>query len=110
MGARAPASAVGRFEGTYSDPNHPAGYRRIAVAGARAAVVGRDAPSEPEWRLSAIVDGDTIALELDAAAVQPPEGVSVEDVGGRLAPVFRGVFDDAIPGIAWADGNAWTRR
>lgn len=110
VGARSPASAVtpSRFEGTYADPNHPSGYRRISVVGATATVVGRDEPSAPEWRLRATTDGDAIALELDAASVQPSDGVSVEEAeGGRLAPVFRGVLVD--DGIAWADGNTWSR-
>ena len=103
------AVASGVFDGEYADPNHPDGFRRITSSGAEAQIVGQDEPGAPQWKIAGVVDGDMLALVVEAGSVQPPEGVTMEDLGdGKYVQIFRG--KRTATGIAWPDGNSWTRR
>ena len=82
--------------GRYSDPNHPEGYRAIAVRGdGSATVVGSDrAKSGIEWTLPAEVSGETITIDFTAKAPQV----------GKLAGAFDGCS------IRFPDGNRWAKE
>ena len=82
--------------GRYSDPNHPEGYRAIAVRGdGSATVVGSDrAKSGVEWTLPAEVRGETITIDFKAKAPQV----------GKLAGAFDGCS------IRFPDGNRWAKE
>ena len=82
--------------GRYSDPNHPEGYRAIAVRGdGSATVVGSDrAKSGVEWTLPAEVSGETITIDFTAKAPQV----------GKLAGAFDGCS------IRFPDGNRWAKE
>jgi len=98
-------------------------------------VTGVDEAGEAPWTVTALVDDETLVLELDGP-VQPTEGVSGPRVrdetplfvievpeastrpqvvvraleeGGPLRPTFAGARDRDTDAIRWPDGNAWTK-
>ena len=105
-----------QLSGTYSDPNHPRGYRELVLTGAGKAVVkGKDEPSDAGWELRALVDGPKVTLLLVDGPVRPeaydPTSVNIESVDETLQRTFVGTFTtDGKVGISWADGNFWTRE
>lgn len=101
------------FEGVYSDPNHPSGYRKVIVDGDGARVVGQDEENGPLWTLRAqIVDDDSsLVLELSNGNVAPQSGVEMQKVDDSLAPTFTGAYSSSpSPSIVWPDGNRWTKK
>ena len=110
------AAAPVDVAGSYSDPNHPTGYRRFAVDGQKAVVTGADGPKESEWTLQAAVDGDKVTLFLDDGPVRPeaydPTSVDMAQIDGQYVKKFTGTFtaDGKRVGIAWPDGNFWTKQ
>ena len=110
------AEAVPKLAGTYSDPNHPRGYREFVLTGAGKAVVkGKDEPTDAGWELQALVDGPKVTLLLVDGPVRPeaydPTSVNIESVDETLQRTFVGTFTtDGKVGISWADGNFWTRE
>ena len=106
------AGAASPFDGEYSDPNHPDGFRRITTVGSAATIVGQDDPGSATWRIAGRVDEGTIALKVEQGSVQPPEGTTLEDFAGdgTIVPVFRGKLAPGGRGIAWPDGNTWSLK
>ena len=106
------AGAASPFDGEYSNPNHPDGFRRITTVGSAATIVGQDDPGAATWRIAGRVDEGTIALKVEQGSVQPPEGTTLEDFAGdgTIVPVFRGKLAPGGRGIAWPDGNTWSLK
>ena len=93
--------AEARFEGTYSDPNHPGCDRSVdvRVGAGKIGVSGFDldeAGSKVSWGpLEATVEGTTIVVDFS-----PKGGPSY----------LTGKWDAAKRSIVWADGNAWPMK
>ena len=109
-------AAPKQLAGTYSDPNHPRGYREFILTGdGKAVVKGKDEPTDAGWELQALVDGPKVTLLLVDGPVRPeaydPTSVNIESVEDTLQRTFVGTFTtDGKVGISWADGNFWTRQ
>ena len=86
------------FVGSYSDPNHPGGYRTVSLSDSKigefrvASLEGNDAKDEPLFRLPALVYADQMTVDFSAK-------------GGPAALTGVWVGD----GIKWPDGNKWPR-
>jgi len=94
--------AQARFEGAFSDPNHPGDGRNIVVVvdgkEADISVTGDDTNSDGEqvpWGpLPCSVDGVTITVDFSSK-------------GGPSN--LEGAWDAEMGAIVWQDGNAWTK-
>ena len=94
MVAQAQATLSSPFIGTYADPNHPKGYRTIAVNGAEAVITGKDDPDAQEWIIKAKISGNEIFADFS------PKG-GPKDLKGEYKIV------PAPSGIVWPDGNKY---
>lgn len=86
------------FDGRFADPNHPNGYRAIAVAQGVATITGKDEPRDAEWTLSARVRGGQFGREM-LVDFSPKGGP--KDLLAKWSP--------AKNAIEFPDGNAWPK-
>ena len=82
-----------RFAGTYSDPNHPCCPRKVQLAGTNVIITGRDEPDGKEWKVKGKPYGR--ALLLDFSSKGGPADVVAKWTG---------------LGLAFPDGNVWTKK
>ena len=94
------------FEGRYSDPNHPEGFRVISITG--------DLNTETGLRDGTCVGSDRRSTEIDytlpamAGRSQDESDVIVIDFSPKGGPKdLKGTFE--IDGIRWSDGNKWPK-
>eukprot|EP00636_Phaeomonas_parva_P009628 CAMPEP_0118875900 /NCGR_PEP_ID=MMETSP1163-20130328/16804_1 /TAXON_ID=124430 /ORGANISM="Phaeomonas parva, Strain CCMP2877" /LENGTH=217 /DNA_ID=CAMNT_0006811453 /DNA_START=30 /DNA_END=680 /DNA_ORIENTATION=+ len=93
----ADAMLASPFIGNYADPNHPRGFRTIAVEGDKATLTGKDEPDADEWVLKGKISGNKIFVDFR------PKGGPADLVGEyKVLP--------APSGIVWPDGNKWTKK
>ena len=85
------------FDGTFSDPNHPNGYRKISVAKGVATIVGKDEPQDKEWTLKASVAPGAREMRVDFS----PKG-GPKDLLAKWSPKKNG--------IEFPDGNVWPKQ
>ena len=86
------------FDGTFSDPNHPNGFRRISVKKGVATIVGKDEPQDKkEWKLKASVTPGTREMLVDFS----PKG-GPKDLLAKWSPTKNG--------IEFPDGNVWPKQ
>ena len=86
------------FDGTFSDPNHPNGFRRISVKKGVATIVGKDEPQDKkEWQLKASVTPGTREMLVDFS----PKG-GPKDLLAKWSPTKNG--------IEFPDGNVWPKQ
>eukprot|EP00640_Fibrocapsa_japonica_P009991 CAMPEP_0113942940 /NCGR_PEP_ID=MMETSP1339-20121228/14968_1 /TAXON_ID=94617 /ORGANISM="Fibrocapsa japonica" /LENGTH=83 /DNA_ID=CAMNT_0000947635 /DNA_START=242 /DNA_END=493 /DNA_ORIENTATION=+ /assembly_acc=CAM_ASM_000762 len=79
--------------GSYTDPNHPKGYRKVSLEDGVAKIEGNDdAPTGVQWTLYGKVDGDKVLIDFS------PKG-GPKDLPGK--------FDGT--GIVFPDGNKWPK-
>jgi len=111
------------FTGEYDDPNHPGCLRSVKIVGAKMGPDGRKlrtptayvkgvdqtkgekaCSGTPElasvWKLEGVVTEDGETLSVDFAP----------KTEGRVG-MLKATYDElgGVPGIAWSDGNKWTK-
>jgi len=79
-----------RVSGTWKDPAHPGGYRKITLQGKSAIVNGADEDGKP-WKVRGTVNGNSIIFDFT------PKG-GPKDVEGKFV---------VGKGIVFPDGNTW---
>jgi len=79
-----------RVSGTWKDPNHPGGYRKISLVGTNAIVNGADEDGKP-WKVKGVLKGNSIIFDFT------PKG-GPKDVEGKYV---------VGKGIVFPDGNTW---
>jgi len=79
-----------RVSGTWKDPAHPGGYRKITLQGKSAIVNGADEDGKP-WKVRGTVQGNSIIFDFT------PKG-GPKDVEGKFV---------VGKGIVFPDGNTW---
>jgi len=79
-----------RVSGTWKDPQHPGGYRKIKLVGGSAIVNGADEDGKP-WKVRGVVQGNSIIFDFT------PKG-GPKDVEGKFV---------VGKGIVFPDGNTW---
>ena len=90
------------FDGRYTDPNHPDGYRWISFGD----------QIEDDKRAGSCVGSDTghDKQEYDLPASASGEDEITVDFSPKGGPAdFKGVWDEVAFGIKWSDGNMWPR-
>lgn len=80
------------WDGRYSDPSHPTGYRDVTVRGNALTIAGRDEPTAAAWKLSAKVDGASALVDFS------PKG-GPKDLLAKLEGA----------NIVFPDGNSWRK-
>ena len=93
------SSVIAELEGTWLDPNHPRGYRRIAP-GARVGEVAvelQDEASSPVVTVLAKLAGNPPVLIFDFSPKGGPTAVTA-------------TIDSAARELNFPDGNAWTKK
>eukprot|EP00667_Euglena_gracilis_P024415 EG_transcript_28098 len=81
------------FEGRYSDPNHPTGYRVIVVNGDNTAtIIGTDEAGGPTWTLRGVFQAGGLLIDFS------PKG-GPRDLLAKYEP----------GGIRFPDGNLWRK-
>ena len=91
------------FNGCYTDPNHPQGWRWISFTDqyyyiGKGTVQGSDTGPTQEWTLPAVAEQGDAAPEIS---------VDFSPKGGPAD--FPGTWSAEKGGIAWSDGNFWPR-
>ena len=79
-----------RVSGTWKDPQHPGGYRKITLVGTNVVVNGADEDGKP-WKVQGQLKGNSIILDFT------PKG-GPKDVEGKYI---------VGKGIQFPDGNTW---
>lgn len=80
------------WEGTYSDPKHPEGYRTITVHDGVATIKGVDSAGGAVWTVTADVLGPKAII----------------DFGPKGGPKISATIEDD-DNIHFSDGNTWSR-
>jgi len=82
------------FEGSWTDPRHPGGYRKIELTSrGHATVTGKDEEGEAEWSVSARVKEHKMMIDFSSK-------------GGPAK--MRAKLDNGV--IVFRDGNKWSRQ
>jgi len=79
-----------RVSGTWKDPAHPGGYRKISLVGNNAIINGADEDGKP-WKVKGVLQGNSIIIDFT------PKG-GPKDVEGKYV---------VGKGIVFPDGNTW---
>mmetsp|Transcript_107842 Transcript_107842/g.313864 ORF Transcript_107842/g.313864 Transcript_107842/m.313864 type:complete len:188 (-) Transcript_107842:18-581(-) len=102
-----PVVPVVAIDGTYSDPQHAEGYRKITtVGGGAGGVVSIELQDKPKGPILTLVGTATsTGLTIDFSPKGGPKAVPAKFVAGAGAGAGAGGGRLEFP-----DGNAWTRR
>jgi len=83
------------FEGQFKDPNHPNGYRKISVADGVATILGKDEPTDTEWKIVANLRGREEML-IDFSPKGGPKDLLAK-------------WSKQMDAIEFPDGNKWPK-
>lgn len=84
------------FQGKFSDPNHPRGYREITIEKGVVTIRGKDEPNDAEWTLTAkLLGGDEMVIDFSSK-------------GGPKNLLAK--WSSETNAIEFADGNVWPKN